>query len=192
MRAAEAWHAICFGALAEAHMARTLVIYFSRTGTTKIVAEAIAKALGADLEEIVDPTPRFGIVGYLRSGYQATTRKLARIERPLHEPGDYDLVVVGSPVWGASLSSPARTYLARHHYHLKAVAFFCTCGGRGGERVLGQMTELVEKEPAARLVLREAEVRGGSAQAKIESFCRALRDAVSVSLPQERQAAAAH
>lgn len=169
-------------------MARTLVVYFSRTGTAKLVAEAIAKTLGADLEEIVDRTPRFGIVGYLRSGYQATSRKLTRIERPVHDPGDYELVVVGSPVWGASLSSPVRTYLARHHYQLRAVAFFCTCGGRGGERVLGQMTDLVEKEPMARLVLREAEVRDGSAQPEIERFCSELRDVASP-VPERRAAA---
>jgi len=159
-------------------MARTLVVYYSRTGTTRLAAEAIAKALGADLEAIVDRTPRLGLVGYLRCALEAGTKRLPSIERPAREPGDYELVVVGSPVWGASLSSPVRAYLEEHRRRLKAVAFFCTCGGRGGERVLAQMTGLASKEPVARLVLREAEVTRKRAWPKIERFCGAIRSAV--------------
>jgi flavodoxin len=167
-------------------MARTLVVYFSRTGTTKLAAEAIARTLGADLEEIVDRTPRLGVVGYLRCGYEATARKLTRIEKPARDPGNYELVVVGSPVWGASLSSPVRTYLEEHRGRLSKVAFFCTCGGRGGERVLGQMEDTCRKDPVARLVLREAEVVRKRARPKYDAFCAELRSFLPTPLERMR------
>lgn len=156
-------------------MTRTLVVYYSRTGTTKLAAAAIAKTLGADLEAIVDLTPRLGLVGYLRCGYEAARRKRTRIERGARDPRDYDLVIIGSPVWGASLSSPVRAYLDEHRDRFNDVAFFCTCGGRGGERVLEQMTEVTRKSPIAGLVLREMEVRQDRAGDKIARFSRALR-----------------
>ncbi|MBE3088681.1 MAG: flavodoxin family protein, partial [Actinobacteria bacterium] len=42
-----------------------LVVYYSRTGTTRKVAEYITKQLGADMEEIIDMKKRSGIWGFL-------------------------------------------------------------------------------------------------------------------------------
>jgi flavodoxin len=162
-------------------MPRVLVVYYSRTGTTKRVAAQIAGALSADLEQIVDRTPRIGLVGYLRSGFEATFGRRTRVDAPKSESGLYDLVIVGSPVWNASLSSPVRTYLGDNRGRLKDVAFFCTCGGRGGERVLEQMAAIVGKKPIATLILREAAVLHTNAGRDLERFegdVRAALDAM--------------
>ena len=50
---------------------KVLVAFYSRTGSTKLVAEAIAQALNADVEEIKDKKDRNGIFGFLKSGYEA-------------------------------------------------------------------------------------------------------------------------
>jgi flavodoxin len=42
---------------------KTLVVYYSRTGTTRKVAEAIAGILRCDIEEVVDTKKRSGILG---------------------------------------------------------------------------------------------------------------------------------
>ena len=47
--------------------AKVLVVYYSRTGTTRSLASALAKMLAADLEEICDCSNREGPGGYLRS-----------------------------------------------------------------------------------------------------------------------------
>jgi flavodoxin len=132
---------------------RILVAYFSLTGTTEKVGRAIARALDADVEPIVDHTHRRGVVGYLRSAYQATFAHLAPIVPATRDPWTYDLVVVGTPIWNQALSSPARSYLERHEFH--RIAFFCTCGGSGGSRVFTQMREAAGCDPVATLALRE-------------------------------------
>ena len=43
---------------------RSLVVYYSRTGVTKKVAEAISRKLGSDVEEIIDQRDRSGPKGY--------------------------------------------------------------------------------------------------------------------------------
>jgi flavodoxin len=134
---------------------RTLVVYYSRTGTTRELATAIAQALGADVEEIVDPTPRAGLLGYLASGFDSVTQREAPIRPRARDPRDYDLVVVGTPVWAGNMSSPVRAYLAAARGRLPAAAFFCTMGGRGSERAFLEMEKLSGARPAAVLAMRE-------------------------------------
>lgn len=59
---------------------KKLIVYYSRTGTTKKVAEILSVKLKADLTELVDMQDRSGLSGYIRSGYEAVIKK----ERPLN------------------------------------------------------------------------------------------------------------
>jgi len=45
-----------------------LIVYFSRTGRTRKVAEALQEATGFDLEEIKEKAGRVGTLGFLKSG----------------------------------------------------------------------------------------------------------------------------
>ncbi|HSN30884.1 MAG TPA: hypothetical protein VLT45_31565 [Kofleriaceae bacterium] len=161
---------------------RILVVHYSRSGHTKQLAEQIAQTVGADLEAIVDPTDRSGLLGYLRSGYQAARQRTVGIGPAAHDPSAYDLVVIGTPIWNMSVSPPVRSYLARELGRLPRVAFFCTCGGSGGERAFAQMARVCGKPPAATLIVREAELaRSGSAIAR---FSHDIAEAIrSVSPP---------
>jgi flavodoxin len=168
-------------------MPRILIVYFSRGGNTRSVATRLAANLGADLEEIVDPTYRSGVFGYQRSGFQAFFRRLAPIAPPAHDPGAYDLVVVGTPIWDMSLSSPVRSYLRRHRSGLRTVAFFCTCGGVGSERVFRQMTEESGREPVARLVVTEHDLAVPVTPIAIARFAVQIR-AVLANAPEPTSA----
>ncbi len=164
-------------------MTKILVVYYSRTGNTEKVARSIADALHADIEPIIDKAQRKGIIGYLRSGYEAGRRRETSIRPLTHALRDYDLVVIGTPVWNANVSSPTRTFIARHRKDFKRVAFFCTCGGRGAKRAFHEMETASGKNPADVLSLREAELRSDYSE-KIARFVREIRmvtEPVSVS-----------
>jgi flavodoxin len=79
-----------------------LVVDYSRSGNTHDVAKAISRGCCADLERIHDERSRAGLWGYLRSAREALKQKPGHIRRPKHDPADYDLVVLGSPVWAAT------------------------------------------------------------------------------------------
>jgi len=134
--------------------ANVLVVYYSRTGTTQRVAERLAHWLGCDVEALRDRASRRGVLGALRSGVEAAFGMLAWLAPPLHDPGDYDVVLVGTPVWTAAVSSPVRTYLGQHRFRFRNVAFFCTCGGTGSRRALRQMAATCHRRPLATLVVR--------------------------------------
>lgn len=151
-------------------MQRVLVVYFSRTGYTRKIAEEIAAACGADIERIQDLGDRSGIWGYLRSGREALKKRLIDIQPPTKRPSDYDLVVLGTPVWASNICSPVRAYIAAHKENFKQVTFFCTQGGSGAKKVLHDMAELCAQRPVATVALNDDEIKKGSHAEKLNQF----------------------
>ncbi len=155
-------------------MARVLIAYYSRTGTTKRVATELAQLLHADVAEIRSVTNRGGLLGYARSAVEAMLETGAGIEHLEVDPADYDLVVIGSPVWFASLSSPVRAFVWQNRDKCKDVAFYCTMGGRGGERALRQAAREYGRLVRADLLVREAEVER-AVDGKVGEFADRIR-----------------
>jgi len=105
---------------------KILVVYYSRGGNTKFVAEEIAAELGADLEEVVDLKNRDGRMGWLSAGRDATGNRLTNIAETKRNPADYDLIVLGTPIWAWSPSAAIRTYISKHDFSKRNVALFFT------------------------------------------------------------------
>ena len=165
---------------------RILVVHYSRSGRTRLVGTEIARALHADTEEIHDFVHREGVVGYLRSAVEALCGVSCEIRVPVLDPTSYDLVVVGTPVWNASVSTPARTYLWLERARLPRVAFYVTHGGSGSGRALRQMRELAGKAPVATLVVRERDVVAGTHHARLARFARSVAAGAAVRRPGRR------
>jgi len=155
---------------------KVLVVYYSRTGNTRLVAETIAKGLNADIEEIKDLKDRIGIFGYLRSGYEAIFKKLTDIKPINKNLEEHDLIVIGSPVWAGRLPSPVRTFLISYGHKIRKTAFFATCGISSG-KIFSQMEELA-KSPIATLVVKDKEVKSGEYREKIEEFIEKLKNVI--------------
>lgn len=153
-------------------MKSCLVIYYSRSGFTERVAKRIAADCACDIERIRDARPREGPLGYLRSIYEALTGTLPPLEPTARNPADYELVIVGTPVWAGRLCSPMRAYLRANAARLPQVAAFCTMGGSGGDKVLDEIAALCGKAPLARLVLSDKEIQGDRDREKIGLFER--------------------
>ncbi|MFO7710637.1 MAG: flavodoxin [Candidatus Woesearchaeota archaeon] len=148
---------------------KTLIIYFSRTETTRKVAEALAKRLKADIERITEPKDREGALGYLRSGKEASLKQLPRINPIKSNPGQYDLVIIGTPVWAFTMASPIRSFLTPNT--LKKVAFFCTMNGSGAKRTFKDMQALAG-QPIAEASFLTKDVHKGNYS--IDEFVKAI------------------
>lgn len=153
---------------------RTLVVYYSRTGTTRQVAQRLANAFYADTEEIVATGNHAGALGYLRAVIEARWRMPAAIAAAKKDPSAYDLVIIGTPVWAWSLSSPVRAWLAANTTRLPDVAFYCTLGGAGSENAFAQMQEITGKPPRATLAVNAADVIADRYAPALASFVMAL------------------
>lgn len=148
---------------------KSLVVYYSRTGRTKKIAEELAKKLSADIEEIIDTQKRSGPLGYLRAGYQARKRKLTIIKPCSKQPSQYDIVLIGTPIWFYTMATPIRTYLHQQK-NLPRVAFFCTLGGTRMESTFTDMEALCGKKPVSTFGVIDKQVLRGTYSEAMNQF----------------------
>lgn len=153
---------------------KTLVVSYSRTGLTAKVADAIAKELKCQHDEIRDAISRNGPLGFMRSGFEAATKVCPPI-KVKNDPAKYDLVVIGTPVWAGNMSSPVRTYLDDNNGRFKNVAFFCTSGDGKGEKVFIEMAGLGWKKPAATMAVASKDAASGNFGERVKKFCGRLK-----------------
>jgi flavodoxin len=154
---------------------KILVFYYSRTGNTKFVAEKIAEKLNADLCEIVDKKNRHGRFIILTGGYAAIREKLTDIEQT-KTVDNYDLVIVGSPVWAGKFTPAIRTFLVKNDLSEKQVAFFVTMGGDKPGKAIDNMKELVSAvTPLGELTLINDLKDKEEAMEQISAFCDKIK-----------------
>jgi len=149
-----------------------LVVYYSRSGNSKNIATQISEKLKADVEQIKDFKNRNGFFGFLFSGFEAFSQKLTKIEQIKKNPSDYDIVIICSPVWASSISSPARTYLTNYGKKIKKIAFVAICGYNEGKSF--EQMEYLSTRPLATLVINEKEIKTDKFQDKIDNFIKTL------------------
>jgi hypothetical protein len=153
---------------------RSLVVYHSRTGTTRKVAELAAKRLGADIVEVRTPHYGLGALNYLRAGYDSYYGKMPEIEPSRAVSGSYDFVLLLAPVWAGHASTPLRAYLMRNK-GIKRAAAVLTCGGHTPPKAFDELSALANVRLDQTFVLREADVRKSvSLPTELDAFLSSL------------------
>ena len=112
---------------------KSLVLYYSETGTTKTVAQELQKQLGADIESIEAVEP---YTGNFQETIQRGQREMQSGETPAIKPlqkkiADYDIVFLGYPIWFGTYAMPIATLVKQNDFAGKTVVPFCTFGSGG-------------------------------------------------------------
>lgn len=114
---------------------RILVAYFSCTGTTEKVAEAIAKETGGKLYRI---TPAEAYTSADLDWTDKSSRSSREMADEKSRPAlagetldqkDYDVVFLGYPIWWDLCPRPVNTFLEKYDFSGKTVIPFATSGG---------------------------------------------------------------
>jgi flavodoxin len=146
---------------------KTLIVYYSRSGVTKKVAEFIGKKIGATVEELIDKDKREGVLGYIRSGKEAMKKELAEIEAIKNNPEDFDLIFIGTPVWAGTMAPAVRTYIEKNKDKIKKAIFFSTQGGTREQKVFHEMEAVFGKSPEEYFYLTTGEIKRGDFESKV-------------------------
>lgn len=155
-------------------MGKTLIVFYSRGGTTRTVAEAIASSIQGEIEAITDRKKRTGVIGTMSAGKDGSRGKSTRIDDTRFRPKDFELVIIGTPIWAGGLSPAIRTYLERYKDEIKEYALFCTCETGDPGKAFSQVEKIMDRKPLASIPIPSKEVKQGSYQVLTERFIRKL------------------
>ncbi len=155
--------------------AKALVVYYSLSGDTRKIAEKLASKLDCDIEEIVDKTKRSGFIGFIKSGYQAYRRKIVSIEKPAENPADYDIVILGTPVWAGTITPAVRTYITANADSIEKVAFFCSIAGNKDKKTFRVLEEITGQNPVAKLTVTDKD-RSRGYNESVDDFVDKIRE----------------
>lgn len=169
-------------------MNRTLIVYYSRSGTTRALAAELAARLGADMAAIQESRPRAGVGGFLRSMLEVLRGTLPPIE-PMHvDLSAYALVVLGTPVWVGRAASPVRRFLQEAASTLPPTAYFCTYDGSGYDTAFQDMARRHGKRPLATLAVRRRDLAPARHADALEAFLARIAPANHRAAPAEATA----
>ncbi len=156
-------------------MKNALIIYYSLSGHTAVLAEALARESGWTLARIEDPWKRTGALGYLRSSLAAILRLKPNIQYTGPQPSSFDLVVLGGPVWVGMMASPLLTFAVNHQQTFKSLALFCTYGGHGSDHAMQALARACGKPPIATLAVTQAQLSAGTYASAMTTFITTLQ-----------------
>ena len=123
---------------------KAAVIYYSRSGVTKKIAEKVQAKFGADMF-FVEPEKAYGNMAsaILRVIREKAGKKTPAVKTETADFSAYDTVFVGFPVWAATMPDFFREYLSKADLAGKRIIPFATAGNNGRESSLQALKELL-------------------------------------------------
>ena len=123
-------------ALPDAETEKILVLYYSRTGTTETLANAIHGIVGGDILKIET-------VDLYDASFEETVALVEQQQAEGYKPplateisdlAEYDIIILGSPIWYGNVSLPIETLLTEYDVSGKTIVPFVTHNGGGPEK----------------------------------------------------------
>ena len=107
---------------------KTLIVYYSYSGTTKRVAEHLRDITGGTLYELELADPYTGSDNDVsdRVFAERGDGKMPELTGTLPDISEYDRILIGTPVWNNSMANPVLGYLQQTDFDGKVVAPFWT------------------------------------------------------------------
>lgn len=169
---------------------RTLVVYYSATGSTERIANMIAEETGADVFVItpaepyadadLDWTDNNSRVVYEHDHPEAQN-EVALTEITPENWDNYDTVYIGYPIWWGIAAWPVNQFVIGNDFTGKAVIPFCTSASSG----LGQSGTLLAEAAGTGEWLEGARFSYGTEKADIQSWVNSLADAIAQAVKKD-------
>lgn len=157
-------------------MSKTLIAYFSASGTTQRVAKDLAAAIDGDLFEIAPAEPYSAADlnwndKQSRSSIEMNDESCRpAIASRVEGMSSYDTVFVGFPVWWYVEPRIIDTFLEAYDFSGKTIVPFATSGGSG----LGKAPQRMQEIAAGARVLGGALLNGRPSADELRSWATSL------------------
>lgn len=136
--------------------ADSLIVYFSRSGSTELLASKIQALSGADVIELVAKETYSSDYGETvqRANQERNVENTPELDVEMPDLSHYQTIYIGYPIWGMTMAEPVATFIETYAKELdgKTIIPFSTNGGYGlGSSIDYIETILAENQVTARI-----------------------------------------
>jgi menaquinone-dependent protoporphyrinogen IX oxidase len=155
-------------------MSSMVIVYVTRSGHSRRIAEELGTLAGVQAVEIGDPVPRRGFFGYMRTGASAARKQSSPISDPQVDLSRADAVALVAPVWASSVCPPIRSWINAHRAELagKKIGLLLSNLGSPGEPLKKAFEE--EFSPLSSFDVLRQRLGGEEKSRRIRKFYESL------------------
>ncbi len=160
---------------------KSVVIHYSLTGNTKLVARMVAEKLGTKPVGLrpEKEIPSKGMGKYFFGGMSVVFNSKPKLLNDKIQLEEYDTLVIGTPIWAGGFAPPVNTFLSEYEIKDKNVFLFATCSpGTDASKCFGKMKNILSGNRVMGTACFE-DVKKMSAKElddKVRKFCKIIME----------------
>ena len=126
------------------------IVYFSKDGNTEFAAKLLASEVGGELVKLSEKTTREGVVGFLKSGFQAVSKASSELTgEPWNQIEGCDFIFLMTPIWAGNGTPAINAFLDKADFKGKSVSIITLqsdVSHKGIEKVQDYLMKRVESK----------------------------------------------
>lgn len=137
-------------------MSKKAIVYYSYGNNTKKIVDEILKTVNADVYEIkpVTPYPEDYQTLVDQEENKQGTNEIIEITDSNIKLKEYDVIILGTPVWWYTMAPPIRSFLDKNDFTGKTIIPFVTNGG-----LVGTTFEDIKKYAKGAVIKNEMDIK---------------------------------
>lgn len=151
---------------------KQLVLYYSQTGSTKAVAEAMQKMLDTDIEaiELVNPYTGTYDETLARVREELKSGQLPKLKSLKADLSKYEVIYLGYPIWFGTYALPIASLVKENDFEGRKIVPFCTFGSGDMEAAMEDLKKALPKAEIAEHGFGMRDVRVAEASKELNRF----------------------
>ena len=158
---------------------KKLIVYYSLEGNTELIAGKIQKYLEADVIRLIPKKeyPKGDFKKYFWGGKSVTFGEKPKLVDYSFVADDYDIIIIGTPIWAGTFSPPIKTFLADNKISGKDIYLFtCSLGGTS-EKCLQKIKGILKDNQIVDSIdfIEPSKNKNDNIDEKIKEFCDKIK-----------------
>jgi flavodoxin len=120
-----------------------LVLYYSRSGNTEAMAREMARRFKADIIKLTAESYTLDFKGWINANLDAWNHNPAVIKPETIDISNYNLIILGSPIWYFRPAPPLWTFVEKNDFQGKTVVLFNTFNSRFKSEQIHEFKQLI-------------------------------------------------
>jgi menaquinone-dependent protoporphyrinogen IX oxidase len=119
----------------------SLVVYYTKTGVCKTVAENVSSILSCNTIELQDNMNFKGIIGFMKSGHYSIKKKSVSIKPISVNLTEYDNIIIISPIWAGYMTPTVRSFITQYKSDINNADIIFTSAAGNNEKAFNDFKE---------------------------------------------------